>query len=225
MCGRVFIAPSAASERLLADYGLDGAQLPTLPNVAPTEAVPVLHRAEQGYALGPMRWWLHPHWSPDPPNQAFSMFNAKIETVLTSRAFRGPIRHRRGAVLATGFVEWETRSDGKQPYYITTDGVLKLAAIWDCWQDQVWSCSIITQPASDNFKHIHHRMQLSLDNDQLHQWLNPEEDAKQLLRELKGASQPLRICEVGRAVNNARKKIWPEESMDDSGFLSSSKQT
>ncbi len=56
MCGRVFVAPSAASERLLADYGLEGAQLPTLPNVAPTEAVPVLHRAEQGYALGPMRW-------------------------------------------------------------------------------------------------------------------------------------------------------------------------
>lgn len=27
MCGRVFIAPSAASERLLAGYGLDGAQL------------------------------------------------------------------------------------------------------------------------------------------------------------------------------------------------------
>jgi hypothetical protein len=54
MCGRVFVAPSAASERLLADYG-DETKLPTLANVAHTEAVPVLHRAEQGYALGPMR--------------------------------------------------------------------------------------------------------------------------------------------------------------------------
>lgn len=169
-------------------------------------------RAEQGYTLGPMRWWLHPHWSPDPPNQAFSMFNAKIETVLSSRAFRGAVRHRRGAVLAAGFVEWETRSDGKQPYYITTDDVLKLAAIWDCWQDQVWSCSIITQPASDDFKHIHHRMPLGLDDDQLHQWLNPEADAKQLLSGLKGASQPLRTCEVDREINNARNKIWPDRA-------------
>ena len=115
-----------------------------------------------------MRWWLHPAWSPEPPNQKFAMFNARIETVLTSRAYKGPVQYRRGIVPAAGFVEWQKTRDGKQPYYIDSeDGVLRFAAVWECWQDQLWSCSIITQPASEDFAPLHNRMPLSLNNEHM----------------------------------------------------------
>ncbi|MCP8899900.1 SOS response-associated peptidase [Gilvimarinus sp. HB14] len=86
--------PGAADMLRVLDLGHD--QLPTHNNLAPTEPVPVIFAHEGGYDLAPMRWWLHPDWSVEPPNQKFAMFNDPIDTVLTSRAYKGPIQYRLG---------------------------------------------------------------------------------------------------------------------------------
>ncbi len=208
MCGRIFIQPSSALNELLSSFGLQGVDLPKLNNAAPTETIPVIRHSVTGQIeLTPMRWWLHPNWSKEEPNQKFATFNARIETVQTSPTFRGPIKYHRGIVPAAAFVEWQTEGKHKRPFLIEgAEEPLALAAIWDVWQSELYSCAIITQPANESFSVIHDRMPLSLNIEQAQRWLNPQEDAGNLLKDFKGASLALKARKVSPAVNNARNK-------------------
>lgn len=73
---------------------------------------------------------------------------------------------------------------------------MPLAVIWACWQDQLWSGAIITQPADKHFAPIHNRMPLSLTEGEMLRWLNPEEGAKALVAELAGARQALNATDA-----------------------------
>ena len=208
MCGRIFIQPSAKLNELLSGLGLAGIELPKLNNIAPTEDIPVIrHAITGGMALTPMRWWLHPSWSKEEPNQKFATFNARIETVQTSPTFRGSIKHHRGVVPASAFVEWQTEGKHKQPFLIEgAEEPLALAAIWDLWQSELYSCAIITQPANESFSKIHDRMPLALTLAQAKEWLNPHANAAELLSALGGASVEFTVRKIDAAVNNARNK-------------------
>ncbi len=213
MCGRLFIKPVTELEQLLAMLGILNVTLPLLNNVAPTETIPLIRQTETGLNLSPVRWWLHPHWSKEEPNQKFAMFNARIETILTAPSFRGPIQHRRGIVPAAGFIEWKREGSNKQPFYIDAgDQPLLLAAVWDVWQEQLISCAIITQPADTTFAPVHDRMPLSLTPAQAERWLDPQQNHKQLIDDFSGSSLLLRMRPVSSKVNNARNK-------DDVEFL------
>lgn len=208
MCGRIYVkdSPSTREIRRLLDLG--GFNAPTLNNVCPTEQIPVIHHTESGYAVDMMRWWLHPFWSKEPPNQKYAMFNARIETVATTAAYREPLKQRRAIVPAAAFIEWKTEGKIKYPYYIEPiDGPLAIAAIWDCWQDTLLSCAVITQPANEAFMSIHTRMPLTLVGDQVKRWLDPGEDSKQLLKDFSGNSVQLSAREVERDINNGRNKV------------------
>jgi putative SOS response-associated peptidase YedK len=208
MCGRIFIQPSSKLNELLSGLGLEGADLPKLNNLAPTENIPVIrHGVTGGMELTPMRWWLHPSWSKEEPNQKFATFNARIETVQTSPTFRSPIKHHRGIVPASAFVEWQTEGKHKQPFLI--EGIeepLALAAIWDLWQSDLYSCAIITQPANESFSKIHNRMPLALTMAQAKEWLNPYANVGELLSAFSGACIELTAKKIEASVNNARNK-------------------
>lgn len=207
MCGRLFIKPVTELEKLLEMFGILGVTLPLLNNVAPTEAIPIIHHTTTGLTVSPVRWWLHPHWSKEEPNQKFAMFNARIETILSAPSFRGPVQYRRGIVPAAGFIEWQRDGKNKQPYYIDAgDQPLLLAAVWDIWQEQLMSCAIITQAADKAFAPIHDRMPLSLTAAQAQQWLDPQQDHKALIENMAGSSLLLRARPVANTVNNARNK-------------------
>lgn len=207
MCGRLFIKPVTELDQLIEMLGIFKSTLPLLNNVAPTETIPLIHQTESGLKISDVRWWLHPHWSKEEPNQKFAMFNARIETVLTAPSFRGPIQYRRGIVPAAGFIEWKREGKSKQPYYIDAgDEPLLLAAIWDVWQEQVISCAIITQPADAAFEAVHDRMPLSLTPEQAQRWLDPRQDHKKLIEDFAGSSLRLRMRPVSDKVNNARNK-------------------
>jgi putative SOS response-associated peptidase YedK len=208
MCSRIFVTPGKPLQLLLDLFGLKGVDLPEINNLAPTEAAPVIYREDSGFNLSPMRWWLHPSWSPEQPNQKFAMFNARIETVLTSRAFQGPVRHRRAIIPVSGFVEFKPQGKQKQPFYVqaASGEALAVAAMWECWQNQVWSTAMITQAASESFAEVHDRMPLSLNAEQVARWMNPEEDVTSLLQELRGQSAELHWRPVDPRVNNSRSK-------------------
>ena len=101
-------------------------------NVAPTEDVVVLRATESGeLKAAALRWWLTPYWSKEPTTR-YSMFNAKSETLATSRAFKEPFARRRCLVPIAGFYEWARQGDRKVPNYIrphADDGLL-LAGVW-----------------------------------------------------------------------------------------------
>lgn len=208
MCGRLFIKPITNILLLLKTLGLRDIALPILNNLAPTESVPVVYMHNNKPVLNYMRWWLHPGWSESAPNQTYTTFNARIETVETMRTFRSSIRHRRGIIPAAGFVEWRQEGNVKQPYYVEAmEGEpLAIAVIWDVWRDELFSCAVLTQPANEAFAAIHDRMPLSLTGKQIKRWLDPKEDASVLLKDLAGSSLPLSAKRVTTSVNNARDK-------------------
>ena len=207
MCGRMNITDSVFVQSLLAELGIDIGPLPTRYNIAPTEDVLTVHCDSNGqYVAGWYRWWLVPSWSSGPSNK-FAMFNARAETIATSKAYKAPFKNQRCIVLASSFIEWLREEGTKQPYQIQgDDGALLLAGVWDEFNGDLRSCSILTQAASPEFNQIHHRMPLSLTLQQAKLWLARTEDADGLLNSLRGQTVALNAFPVDKGVNNSRNK-------------------
>jgi putative SOS response-associated peptidase YedK len=83
-------------------------------NIAPTQIAPILRCAPEGeYAprgdiqIAPAFWGLIPSWWNRPlAEKNFSTFNARAETIETSRVFSGAFRQTRCLVPASGFYAW-----------------------------------------------------------------------------------------------------------------------
>ena len=214
MCGRFNIIDDPLT-RLLIDIAGQGQgwTLKTEYNIAPTQFVPVLTFADEDstWALNPMRWWLTPHWSPGPSTK-YSMFNAKSETLTTSRAYREPFVNRRCVIPASGYYEWKKEGDLKLPFYIEPDEApgFAFAGLWDRWrgEDQVIdSCTIITAAAPDSMKFIHNRIPVHLTTEQAQHWVSnvtPDAELKEMLQPEIRTS--ICVTPVATVVNNARNK-------------------
>ena len=181
-------------------------------NIAPTDQVPVLLRTEDGsWDLRDMRWWLVPYWSKGPDSK-YTMFNAKSETLKTSRAYKQPFKSRRAVVPASGYYEWVKEAGAKKPFYVEPVGAagLGFAAIWETWQGEsaiIESCSIVTTAATEGMATLHHRVPVMLAPGEVDAWVNPETDAATLASIMAPAHKlPLSITPVSTHVNNARNK-------------------
>ncbi len=144
-------------------------------NVPPQSEVPVIRADEEGPLVEYMQWWLIPHWSKS-REPKYSTFNAKSEEAPEKPAFRTPFKRRRCVIPASGFYEWKkTGSGGKQPYYITRkDGdVIFFAGLWDEWQEELHSCTILTTEPNAELSKLHHRMPCILERDALSGWIDP----------------------------------------------------
>jgi putative SOS response-associated peptidase YedK len=185
-------------------------------NLAPTEPVAVLRRTGADHEIVPMRWWLTPYWAKEPATK-YSMFNAKSETVDSSRAFREPFRKRRCVVPVSGFYEWtrlSAKPAQKVPYYLRPQqqAGLLLAGIWDRWRSRdtdeaVTSFAILTTAASDSLAFVHSRQPVMLSAAGARCWLDavtPADRLKALLTP--HVPVPLDVVPVSTWVNNARHK-------------------
>jgi putative SOS response-associated peptidase YedK len=213
MCGRVNISSSPLAELFLA--WLDEPPGPGLYpedvyNVAPTESVPVIRRNREGVPEAvAMRWWLTPHWSKEVSTK-YSMFNAKAETLVKSRAFREPFQRRRCLVPVAGFYEWVKDGGKKLPYYIRPSGDdgLMLAGIWDRWrgpEQTVESFAVVTTAVNENLAFVHNRQPVLLDAEAARRWLDPDV-ALEDLQALLGSTLPceLMAIPVSTYVSNSR---------------------
>jgi len=112
------------------------------------------------------------------------MFNARSESVATSRAFRGPFHRQRAILPASSFIEWQKLESRKQPYDIRVQNkAIAFAGVWDRWEregEEIYSCSIITTDAAPQFAHIHSRMPVMLKTADFDAWLNPEQEMEAL---------------------------------------------
>jgi putative SOS response-associated peptidase YedK len=226
MCGRFNVIDNPELRKLLQELGID-LSLPTRTNVAPTEPVPLVRRAEHSNELTEVRWWLTPHWAKQ-LDQKYSMFNARCETLATSRAFAEPFRRRRGIVPMSAFIEWRTEEQAgesvKQPYLIEArHEALAIAALWDRWEggdEPIESCALITTEAAPEFREIHNRMPLILVADERARWLDVscelDSDDPLFAPALK---VPLCVQPVSRGINNARNKAVEFMAPTGDGYL------
>jgi putative SOS response-associated peptidase YedK len=164
-------------------------------NIAPTQRVPVVFRADDSNECELLRWGLIPFFAHGVAGQ-YSTVNARIETLVTSPAYRSAWkRNQRCIIPANGFYEWQERDGVKRPWFIhlTDRELFGFAGLWDqSTRDDgevIRSFTIITQPASPFMAEIHnsrrrepailqpedHTTWLAGSSEQAHQTLRPSE--------------------------------------------------
>ncbi len=209
MCGCLNFIENRGLQQLLRDLGID-LGLPQASNIAPTESVALLRTSPDGAQLDLARWWLTPSWAPR-VEQKYSMFNARSETLASSRAFRRPFASQRGIVPMSSFIEWRQQEGGKQPWLISNDsGALAVAALWDVWcgeAEPLLSCTLVTTAAAPAFEPWHKRMPVLLAAADRERWLdNDHSIAANDPLFANRLREPLLLTPVAKAVGNARNK-------------------
>lgn len=135
-------------------------------NIAPTQLVPVVRHGEDGNECELLRWGLIPFFANGVAGK-YSTINARVETMATSPAYRGPWkRGQRCIVPANGFYEWqELPGGGKQPWFVRVAAreLFGFAGLWDSSTaadgEIIESCTIITLPAAPFMAEIHNSRQ------------------------------------------------------------------
>lgn len=189
MCGRFNLSITPKQVRYLDELGspFPFSEQPQL-DIAPTETIPMLINQQQDLQGPPQpawikgRWWLVPSWS-DGPSSKFSMFNARSETLTSSRAFKQPYQSQRCIIPASSYIEWKKVTGGKRPIELSyPEQPMFFAGIWDVWKidlkneslknEELFSCAIVTADAHPSISDIHDRMPVMLTLADAKTWLS-----------------------------------------------------
>lgn len=225
MCGRFVVAEVGSELVSVLRVDLVGNDLP-LPsyNIAPTARAAVVLDSVKTEPptrrLESARWGLVPGWAKD-PSLGSRAFNARSEELEDKPMFRGAFQNRRAVIPATGYYEWNTTPEGKQPYFIRpeADEPLFFAGLYEWWRDpskddadpDKWmlSFTILTRSATGALAEIHDRMPVFVDADYADAWLDPTtEYPRDILDAAVDAAaesaEAMQAYRVGPAVGNVR---------------------
>jgi len=186
MCGRFNLSLSPTQVRYLDELGSpypyeDNARL----NITPTDMIPMLTSSSNLESTWRQaRWWLTPSWSQGPDSK-FAMFNARSETLHSSRAFKKSFQSQRCIIPATSYLEWKKITGGKQVFELyDAEKPILFAGIWDKWlspnNEALFSCAIVTAPAHPAIAEIHSRMPVMLDLKDARKWLAAQSTKEEL---------------------------------------------
>ena len=123
-----------------------------------------------------LRWGLVPAWARD-QRMAGRLINARSETVSHKPAFRAAFRSRRCLIPANSWFEWSRDQDGiKRPWLIAMEDSkpFSFAGIWERWMrngESVETFSILTEAASPEIRHLHHRQPVVIAPSHFEEWL------------------------------------------------------
>ena len=196
-------------------------------NIAPTQNILTLHCDSTGaLRINPMRWGLIPFWA-DSSKSAYSMFNARSETLLEKASFKSLVSAHRCVILADGYYEWKAKTPkNKEPFWIHQPGELPfgMAGLWTSNRKvepgrEIQSSTIITMPSNDDTRDIHDRMPAILRSEHdIMDWLagNASSSADRvanITHPLESGSLLLRPVskEVNSVKSNAASLIDPQE--------------
>ncbi|MNO38644.1 putative SOS response-associated peptidase YedK [compost metagenome] len=182
-------------------------------NVAPSTHVEIIRQVGDGLSVDRVKWGWSPFWAkgkrPDP-------INARAETVVTGKFFKGLWPGGRALAPANGWFEWipdPVDPKRKQPYYITSadGGPLYFAALAEVHHsfelDERDGFVIITAAADQGLIDIHDRKPLVLTPELAREWLAPAtspERAAAIVKDECRPSQDFRWFPISKAVGNVR---------------------
>jgi putative SOS response-associated peptidase YedK len=176
-------------------------------NICPTDTID----AVVDHQLVSMRWGLIPAWWGKPLKEfKLATFNARAETVAEKPMFRSAFKNSRCLIPASGYYEWQTTPEGKQPFYFTRrdDQVMTIAGLWSGWVENtsgetVKSCTILITAPSKFVADVHDRMPVILEPKNFERWEHGNaKDAAALMRP--AAEDVLQMWPVSRRVNSSR---------------------
>jgi putative SOS response-associated peptidase YedK len=172
MCARfTLMMPWAEVVRLLRGNVRASVQGKASWNVAPTQLVAIVEDSDTGRHLIMARWGLAVPWSTKP------MINARSETAASKPTFRKALQERRCLIPTTGFYEWRTEGNRKQPYlFRREDGApFAFAGIVDFYPTESGvapACAILTTSASGFMRQFHERMPVIVPESGWDRWLD-----------------------------------------------------
>ena len=211
MCGRFAFATKR--ETLKRQFKVDNLldDPPVSYNVAPTQQIPII-REEAGTErlISTAYWGLIPFWAKD-SKMAHQTINARAETIREKPSFRHCFRRKHCIIPASGFFEWHTLGELKQPHYISLrdKSLLGLAGLWDTWENDgeiMESCTIVTTTANSFMEPIHKRMPVILTDEDHADWLDASnENPEHLLKQF--PSEKMQSWAVSSRVGNPRNNL------------------
>jgi putative SOS response-associated peptidase YedK len=203
---------------IVREFGVDSKQARELQanyNIKPTEDLYVITKDQINVAS----WGMIAPWSKSNSEALKSQskaINARSETVHEKPTFKKAFRRSRCLVPATGYYEWATELGDfkpRQPIYISRDDgrMMAFAGIHDRWispdGESRDSVSIITREAVGDLAKFHSRMPMFLPRERLRQWLDPDLQDVEKIRNLFEDFQPdanLQFWPVADLVNSIR---------------------
>lgn len=174
MCGRYYVNDETAREieKLVrqAEEKLNRNTAAALKRISstdihPSDEAPVLLAANGGIACTWLRWGF-----PMQQNQGKGLvFNARCESAAEKPFFREGIRHRRIAVPATAFYEWN-REKNKYTFQRKDQKTLYMAGCCRHYGDGEHFV-ILTTTANNSMEPVHDRMPLLLEETEVMDWI------------------------------------------------------
>ena len=187
MCGRYHVTEEMAEEMEYlvkqTEEKLRGESAAALKRIAtadiyPADQAPVFLAAGGGLACTWLRWGF-----PVQQEQRKGLIiNARCETVTDRPLFREGILHRRIAVPAAAFYEWD-REKAKYTFRGKNGKVLFLAGCCRNYGDGEHFV-ILTTAANKSMEPVHDRMPLLLQADQVTDWILDAGETESLLRQI-----------------------------------------
>ena len=214
MCGRFTITYSyeELKKHLAQNFKIDNFKavfnLPRY-NVAPGQEIIAIINDGSNNRVGNLKWGFLPSFAKD-EKIAFSMINAKAETIDEKIAYKESFAKRRCLILADSFYEWKRVGKDKTPMRILKKDkqMFAMAGIWNTYTrndgTKIHTCAIITTSANSLVSQVHDRMPVILDETNQKQWLDQKMNKAALKTMLKPFPESeMDLYEVSTIVNNA----------------------
>lgn len=203
MCGRIAVLASPEETASFMGVG-DLESFPPRYNVAPTQPILVVMA---GPARAPgsnlpdrlallVRWGLIPAWTKNPSDMPL-LINARSETAIEKASFKTAMRHRRALIPVSGFYEWKKLpGNRRQPYWLRPrkGGLVALAGLMETWSEpggsEIDTAAILTTGASADIMHIHDRMPVVIQQEDIARWLDCRTQEPRDVADLMRPAQP-----------------------------------
>ena len=180
MCGRKTLTWDVRSiiEELAIEQWEDLDHYTPSYNIAPTQFSPIIVQINDSRIVKAMKWGLIPSWSKDETMGA-KLINARSETILEKPSFQNLVPCNRCVVISNGYYEWQHKGQNatKRPIYIyhPRGSLLPMAGLWSAWKsstgEELLTYTVITTTPKKNIAHIHTRMPVILNPEDLDTWL------------------------------------------------------
>lgn len=179
----------SAIEIIARIFGIDDIYFDIKPNynVAPSQDIPIVISDGKKSRLISSRWGFLPSWAKE-TKTAYSMINARAETVDSNRSYKDAFLNQRCLVVADGFFEWLKQDKAKIPYYIhlKSNEPMAFAGLYNNWKspegEEICTSTIVTTDANSLIAPLHNRMPVILQQQDFNQWIDPEVRDKDTLK-------------------------------------------
>lgn len=179
MCGR--FALFASEQQILSHFHAEkGFSMRARYNIAPTQTIPIVKNGAKQVDF--CRWGFIPAWAKaDMQNTdglPLAHINARLESLHEKPTFKTAFQKQRCLIPASGYYEWRTIANRKQPYfiYLKEEPLFAFAGIWSTWRapdgQEIATCAIITIEAPDFLQKIHQRMPAIISPRHYKNWLS-----------------------------------------------------